>query len=66
MEPYMERVINEKQDLDAKINKLSAFITGRVYVTLPEGECWDLLSQIRHMRAYSADLGSRIRRWMKG
>ena len=65
MEPYMERVINEKQDLDAKIHKLSLFIQGRVYVTLGDDECGDLLSQILHMRAYSSDLGKRISRWKK-
>jgi hypothetical protein len=60
MESYQERVIAEKAELDAKIEKLDAFVQGDVFGTLPPKEQKRLLKQRHHMTVYSSVLGERI------
>lgn len=59
-QPHQERVVNEKQELDAKIEKLDAFIHGTIYPTLADGERMRLMRQFCHMKDYSNVLKERI------
>ena len=60
MQPHQERVIAEKAELDAKIDKLTAFLKGDVFSTLSEGEQDRMKRQHAHMEAYSGILSERI------
>lgn len=54
MEPWEQRLIEEKRDLDEKITKLNAFIVGRGSANSI------LLAQLATMSHYSMILGLRI------
>jgi hypothetical protein len=65
---YQDRVRTEKAELDAKIEKLQAFIDGDVFKNMStnvEGadERGRLKSQLNFMRGYSDILGERIIRF---
>jgi hypothetical protein len=61
MEPYQQRVVDEKTELDAKREKLTAFIqNGDVFNYLPDDEQRRLERQDRCMTEYSNILGERI------
>ncbi len=60
MQPHEERVIQEKQDLDAKIDKLTLWLEGDRFKALPEAEKDRQRRQWSHMMAYSNVLGERI------
>jgi hypothetical protein len=54
------RVLKEKEDLDEKIAKLSAFTVGYVCAGLPDKERDRLARQLSAMIGYSEILGERI------
>ena len=58
--PHQQRVVAEKNDLDEKIAKLTAFIGGTIFASLPEDERSRLSIQLQHMNGYSEILGQRI------
>ena len=60
LQPHQERVVTEKRELDAKIDKLDLFLHGSFYPTLPEPERMRLMRQFCHMKDYSNVLGERI------
>jgi hypothetical protein len=60
MQPFQERVIEEKRELDEKIAKLDLFWKGDVFLTLPSAEQVLLRRQLVAMEDYSAMLGERI------
>jgi hypothetical protein len=60
MEPYQERVVAEKNDLDEKIRKLTAFVGGTLFASLSDQERSRLSIQLQHMNGYSEILGQRI------
>ncbi len=60
MKPHQERVVTEKQELDAKLEKLAAFIIGDIFPTLPDAEQSQLQRQRNAMEDYSEILGERI------
>ncbi len=64
MMPHQQRVIDEKVDLDAKIEKLLHFIEATnmpdVFGTLSEAEQSRLRIQYSVMQSYSTILGERI------
>ena len=62
MEAYIERMIQEKKELDEKILKLSQFIYGenKVYPNLCEYQKELLREQKKYMEEYSKFLGKRI------
>lgn len=61
MKEYQQRVITEKQELDAKIEALGTFInTSPIFGTLPSAEKERLEAQWEVMQEYSAILGERI------
>lgn len=64
-EPYQQRVIDEKIDLDEKRSKLDAFFKTETFKSLISAEKFDLSQQADAMQKYSASLASRISRFNK-
>ena len=62
-EPWQLRVIEEKKELDARLVKLSEFLTGKAFQEMTEDDQELLLSQKNHMNCYSDILGKRIARF---
>lgn len=60
LQPYQQRVIEEKAGLDEKIAKLDAFRHGQFYSTVPKNERLRLTRQYCFMKDYSNVLGERI------
>jgi hypothetical protein len=60
MSTFQERVITEKQELDAKIERLLVFIQSPKFGTLPEAEQKRLRRQEVLMELYSDVLSDRI------
>lgn len=61
MKPHVERMINERTQLNEKIEKLDAFISGNeTFSTLPEEEKYDMVLQLDAMNLYSKILAHRI------
>jgi len=61
MQPYQERIIVEKKELDDKLDKLKAFIeVNPIYKTLSNEEQHRLNRQFDIMVEYSTILGARI------
>jgi len=61
MQPHQERVVNEKKELHAKLDKLKAFIEeSSVFKTLPNDEQKRLNKQFDVMAEYSSILSQRI------
>jgi hypothetical protein len=61
MQPHQQRVVDEKKELDEKLDKLKAFIdTNPVFKTLPEDERSRLNRQFDAMAEYSNILAQRI------
>ena len=63
MLPHQDRVVEEKADLDGKLSKLTAFIHGEVFASLPYPDRELLRDQHMFMRHYSLILGQRIKRF---
>lgn len=60
MQPHEQRVINEKAELDERIQKLNAFVRGDVFFNLAYIEQMRLCRQLTVMREYSTILYERI------
>lgn len=60
MQPHQERVVTEKEDLDGKLSKLTAFFDGTIFLALDGAEQGRLREQAQVMRRYSEILGERI------
>jgi hypothetical protein len=60
MKPHQERVVQERKDLDEKIDKLDEFIDGEIFKTLPKDEQDRLVVQSAAMTNYSDILYARI------
>ena len=61
MQPHQQRVVDEKTELDGKLEKLNAFIDGSdIFAGLPEDERTRLRKQAGFMKGYSDILGERI------
>jgi hypothetical protein len=61
MQPHQQRVVDEKKELDEKLDKLKTFIgTSRVFEGLPADERFQLGRQFDVMAEYSAILSQRI------
>ena len=64
MKPHEQRVIEEKKELDEKIQKLTSFCNsgkGFVFESLQEKERFLLHAQLIHMNLYSNILEQRIK-----
>ena len=60
MLPYQQRVVEEKQELDKKIDKLALFLKGEFSKFLPSEEQGRLQRQYHIMIEYSGVLAERI------
>ena len=60
MEAYQERVIEEKKELDSKIERLTTFIKSEKFDKLPEDEQKRMRWQAVTMELYSAALADRV------
>lgn len=60
MEPFQQRVVEEKLELDNKILNLRAFINGQLYPKLERNERDRLDLQLSIMVSYTTVLASRI------
>ena len=60
MQPYQQRVVAEKADLDGKISRLADFIGSDRFVKVDEEERDRMREQLRVMLLYSEILGERI------
>jgi hypothetical protein len=60
MQAYQQRVIEEKQELDAKLDKLNQFIDSPQFLVIDGEEQKRLRLQRTFMLAYSNVLGERI------
>ncbi len=58
--PHQQRVVDEKQELDEKREKLGAFKNTDLFASLPWQEQERLNTQAHVMTMYSAVLGARI------
>ena len=60
--PHQQRVVDEKRDLDEKLQKLTAFISSESFATIVQDadEHGRLVFQEEIMKDYSAVLGERI------
>lgn len=60
MQPYQQRVIDEKNELDEKLTKLRKFLATDQFRILPEDERRRLVRQCEIMGEYSLVLRQRI------
>lgn len=61
MAPHQQRVVDEKNDLNEKLGKLSSFISGsEIYKKLPYDEQCRLKAQLFAMQMYFNILDDRI------
>lgn len=60
MLPHQQRVIDEKRELDGRVEKLMEFFNKRMFDELPTGEQSRLRIQLYAMQTYGAVLGERI------
>jgi hypothetical protein len=60
MEAYQKRVVDEKKELDGKLERLRKFSHGDIFSKLPEVEQERLGRQMNLMADYSGVLGERI------
>ena len=60
LKPHERRVLDEKLELDARLERLTAFFGTQMYTALPERERLLMWRQATHMKAYSDVLGERI------
>lgn len=57
---FKDRVVAEKMELDDKIRKLTAFVGGEIFASLPDAERSRMSIQLQHMNGYSEILSQRI------
>ena len=60
LQPHQQRVMEERADLEEKLGKLQAFITGERFSSLPDAEQGRLVLQHHVMLAYALVLEQRI------
>lgn len=60
MQPWQQRVIDEKKELDEKLKKLLVFISGEEFRKLPWQEATLLKQQALAMGKYASILEERI------
>ena len=59
-QPHQQRVVEEKKELDIKLGKLTEFLKGDLFKTIPAPEQVRLTCQRKCMEDYSAILADRI------
>lgn len=61
--PYQQRIVEESQQLVARIEKLQAFTDTPTFKSLDAAERLRLARQLNHMGDYAGVLGERINAW---
>lgn len=59
-QPFQQRVVDERHELSFKLDRLTAFLKGDVFKSLPTDEQARLTRQHHFMSEYSAVLAERI------
>lgn len=59
-QPFQQRVVDEKHELDFKRDRLDGFTKGDTFKTVPADEQNRLMEQLRIMNEYSSILAERI------
>lgn len=65
MEPYQQRVVEEKIELDDRLERLAAFLLTPTFAGLPTDERISMIRQQGVMREYSRILTERISRFVQ-
>jgi hypothetical protein len=65
LKPYQERVIDEKEELDSKIDALRLFFNTDTFQSLQDRDKYLLVRQSGVMATYSSILGDRIARFIQ-
>jgi hypothetical protein len=60
MQPYQERVVDERNELAEKVEKLRIFLSSASFIALRVAEQDRLVRQYQHMTAYLDILNQRI------
>ena len=60
MAPHQQRVVEEKEQLDGRLEKLGAFFLTELFASLPELEQARMRNQYYYMQKYSEILAQRI------
>ena len=63
MDAYQQRVLEEKAELDKKLNALNTFLQSDKVRSVPVSEHTRLVRQSRYMESYSGVLAERIAEW---
>lgn len=63
MQPHQQRVVDEKKELDDKIERLTAFTKGDIFKSIDDEDQRLLVKQLSEMGSYSETLASRIARF---
>jgi hypothetical protein len=65
MQPHEQRVLDEKRELDDRLERLRHFMTTGVFRSLDNLERDLMWRQAAYMSAYSQTLGERIEKFVK-
>ena len=65
MNEHEQRVVDERNELAGKLDKLSTFLAGKIYYTLADEDQELLALQCVQMRQYLDTLNCRIERFTK-
>lgn len=60
LQPHQQRVVEERAELETKLGKLQAFITGERFASVPDDEQGRLVLQHHIMNSYALVLEQRI------
>jgi TRAP-type C4-dicarboxylate transport system substrate-binding protein len=60
MQDFQQRVVDEHSELNARTDKLDAFVSGKLFATLPPDEQERLRKQLSAMCTYREILRQRI------
>ena len=60
LQPHQQRVVEERAELEDKLGKLQAFITGERFATVSDAEQGRLVLQHKLMKSYALVLEQRI------
>ena len=65
MQPHEQRVMDEKAELDARLERLRAFMAGQTFRSIDNLQRDLMARQAAYMSAYSQTLGERIATFVK-
>lgn len=63
LQPHQQRVVDERHELNERLNKLLAFTSTVAFAKLPQAERELMTEQAHYMQAYSNVLAQRLHLW---